>query len=64
MRPPSTLVSHSAIVALLIAAAPVAESVLPLALPALSASAASAIIGLSTLALVKAWMPDGYSQIF
>ena len=63
MHSPS-LVSLSAVVAALALLIPASEAVLPLALPALSASAASAIIGLSTLALVKAWMPDGYSQIF
>ena len=52
MQSPS-LVSLSAVVAALALLIPASEAVLPLALPALSASAASAVIGLSTLALVK-----------
>ena len=58
MQSPSLVSLSAVIVAALALLIPASEAVLPLALPALSASAASAIIGLSTLALVKAWMPD------
>ena len=51
MRPPPA--SLSAPVLALLVLIPAASAILPLMLPALSTSAASAIIGLSTLALVK-----------
>ena len=56
MRPPQAPLASlsAAVLALLLVFAPASEAVLPaLALPALSTGAASAIIGLSTLALVK-----------